>query len=119
MCSTEEAHHQYECRYAVWIRHTISTEEARHQYGHGCAVQWRVCSTDLSHHQYGGGCAVRISHIISTDEGVQYWTAKTAQGLLVVVFIWENILQTILLQPRFLPTVVVSRCCQDPSSKLI
>ena len=45
----------------------------------------------IAHHQYNGGCAVRICHaistvkdvqyIISTDEGVQYGTTKTAQGV--------------------------------------
>ena len=45
------------------------------QYG-GCSssVWWRVCSMDLSHHQYG--------------EDVQYRTTRSAQGQLVVVFIW-------------------------------
>ena len=60
----------------------------------------------------GEGSAVRISDIFSTDEAVQYMTTKTAQGWLVVVFIWKNdILQTVLLQPRFCPSLVVSRCC--------
>ena len=32
-----------------------------------------------AHHQYRCECAVRVSHIISTVEGVQYKTIKTAQ----------------------------------------
>ena len=34
--------------------------------------------------QYGGGCAVRMYHTISTVEGVQSRTTKTAQGVNVV-----------------------------------
>ena len=38
-------------------------------------------STEEVHHQYSGGYAVWISHIINTEEGVQYMTTKTAQGV--------------------------------------
>ena len=47
--------------------HIISIKEAHHQHGGGV--------------QYGGGYAVQIRHIISMDEGVQYKTTKTAQGV--------------------------------------
>ena len=36
---------------------------------------------DISHYHYSGGCAVQISHIINTDEGMRYRTAKIAQGV--------------------------------------
>ena len=68
--STEEAYHQYDGGYSVWMVHTISAEEAHHQYGGRCAVRWRSCSTDLSHNQYGCGtfsvwwrvCGTDLSH---------------------------------------------------------
>ena len=74
------------------------------QCGGGSAVRMRMCSMEKAHYQYGYKCAVRISHVISTGDSVWY--------KFVVVFIFENdILLTILLQPRFHPTVAVSRCC--------
>ena len=45
------------------------------------SVQTKVCSTDRSHHQYCGGYAKWIRNIISMDEGVQYRTSKTVQGV--------------------------------------
>ena len=49
-----------------------------------------------AHHQYGAGVQYRSSHIISTDEVCTMGLPKLLRGLLVVVLIWENILQTIL-----------------------
>ena len=34
-------------------------------------------------YQYSGGHAVWTCHIINTEEGVQYMTTKTAQGVVV------------------------------------
>ena len=71
---------QYGGGQTVWWR-VFSMEERHPQYSAGCAA-----SMDLSHHQYGGGSAV------------QNLSGK------------NDILQTILLLPRFHPTVVESRC---------
>ena len=71
------------------------------QYGGGISsMRWKIFSTDVSHqevrHQYSGGHAVWTCHIINTEEGVRYMAIKTAQSLVVAVFIWEtDILQTI------------------------
>ena len=101
----EGAYHQHGEGYSVWVCHTISTEEAHHQYGGRCAVRnCHIISTDVLHFQYGGGYVVRTCHIISMVESVQYGPVtslvrrrvcstgltKTAQGKLVVVFIWEK-----------------------------
>ena len=60
------------------------------------SVLMRVCSTEKAHNQYGCRCVVQMSHIISTDESVQYKTTKTAQRMLMAVYIWKNnLLQTI------------------------
>ena len=45
------------------------------------SVRTRVYSTALSHHQCFGGYGLQISHIISGDNGVQYRTTETAQGV--------------------------------------
>ena len=63
------------------VRWRVCNTDLSHQYR--CvtsSVRWRVCSKDLSHHQYGCvASSVWTCHIISTEEGVQYWTTKTAQ----------------------------------------
>ena len=89
-----------------WYRGAISSVSG------GYSVQMcHTISMEKAHHQYGGGYAVWTCHI-NTEEGVQYRTTKTAQGLVGSwQFVWGNdILQTILLEPRFHPTVVESRC---------
>ena len=57
-------------------------EEAYHQLGGRYSVQ--VCQTismEVAHHQYSGRYAIWICHIINTEDGVQYRTTKTAQGV--------------------------------------
>ena len=45
VCSTEEAHHQYRCGYAVGRRHTVSTDMAVQDRSVTSSVWTRVCST--------------------------------------------------------------------------
>ena len=40
-----------------------------------------MCSAKEAYNQYGHECAALISHIISMDEGVEYGTTKTTQGV--------------------------------------
>ena len=58
-----------------------SMDLSNHQYGGGTSsLRMLMCGTEEAHHQYKGECEVRISHIISTNEGAQYRTTKTALG---------------------------------------
>ena len=51
------------------------------------SIRWKIFNTVVSHHQYGGGTSsvqytVWTCHIINTEEGVQYMTTITAQGVI-------------------------------------
>ena len=72
------------------------------QYGGSISLRWRIFSTvchtismEDVHHQCSGGYAVWTCHIINTEEGVQYTTAKTAEGVVGgCIYLENDILQT-------------------------
>ena len=91
---------QYRCvTPSVCRRNLFSTVEGM-QYEPVTSSVWRrVCSMDLSHYRYGVHCVVQDYRNCSRGSWWLYLSGK------------NYILQTILLLPRFHPTVVESRCC--------